>query len=409
MDFRVTQPFWTRERIQLVSIAVIAITILGIALSYFLAPEANYLLTQGDFPSFYAAAKIMHGGMGDRLYSGTLQREIQHHYWPYITEYYIYFPYPPYFASLLSPLAALSPAAGKAVWDSLMILCAVLSLILGSKTVPLLNRNPLGTAAFLLSFFPFMMALLGSQNIALGMLLYAAILWSFSKENIWMEYLCGIFLGLWLFKPHYPLILACFFLAAGYYRVLLGFLFVAAVYYLMGADAIRWDWPAYWALAVKWFSEENARMGSGKMVSLLGFTRAFSDTAGIPAPLAEILGHLFPAVLGGLLLYQFWKAGRLSKEAGRRRMLDLSAGAGPALILLSPHTLFYDIGICVFSLAYFMELKTDRGIWKLILLQLFMTACVAVRTTVPFQPLFFAVLGSFVWIQQKIGLRSRQS
>ncbi len=256
-------PFWTRDRIQLVSFTVITVMILGIALSYFLAPEQNFLLTQGDFPSFYAAAKIMHDGMGDRLYSGTLQRAIQHQYWPYITQYYIYFPYPPYFASLLAPLAAFPPAAAKALWDSLIILCTLASLILGSKTIPLLKQNPLGTAAFMLSFFPFMMALLGSQNIALAMLLYAAILWSFSLNKIGAEYLCGIALGLWLFKPHYPILLACFFLAAGYYRVLLGFLLVAAVYYLMGALAISWDWPLYWKMAVEWFSEENARQGAG--------------------------------------------------------------------------------------------------------------------------------------------------
>lgn len=380
--------------------------ILGIALSYFLAPDQNLLLTQGDFPSFYAAAKIMNDGMADRLYSGTLQRELQHRYWPYIEKYYIYFPYPPYFASLLSPLAKFPPAEAKAIWDSLMILCTIASLVIGSRTAPLLKRNPLAAAAFMLSFWPFMMALLGSQNIALGMLLYALVLWTFSLNRPSAHYLCGIALGLWLFKPHYPVILFCFFLAAGYFRIAAGFLFVALIYYGIAAHAIRWDWPAYWSMAVQWFAEENARVGAGKMVSLLGFTRAFSAFFGFSAPAAEIIGHALPLGLGAWMLYQFWKAGRLPDQTKSGRMLDLIALSGPAMILISPHTLFYDIGICLFSCARFVHLKTDRSISLLILLQVFMILCVTVRMTVPFQPLFFMVLGTFFFIQKKAGIGS---
>ena len=63
----------------------------------------------------------------------------------------------------------------------------------------------------------------------------------------------------------------------------------------------------------------------------------------------------------------------------------------PVILLASPHTLFYDFGLCLVAWAPYMDLKTDRNISLLIIFTALATMVSSVRLSLPVQPLFFGV------------------
>ena len=137
------------------------------------------------------------------------------------------------------------------------------------------------------------------------------------------------------------------------------------------------------------------------MISLSGF--------------AECLAHGFPPgkmvfrfaayVLSFLLLAVFLRAAfRLRrKELAYRRydLLKLLRAVLPALLLASPHTVFYDGSLCLAALAPYLKLEKDRDIFALIACTAAASAVVSFRSQLPLPPLFFGLAAVLFYLARK--------
>ena len=394
--------FWTPQRIRLVCLIAIALFVFSAVQTYFQDQDQSSALKRGDFPAFYSAAAIISQGQGERLYDTELQRQIQNKYWPSLKGTYLMFAYPPFIAAVYSPLSYLSPQRAKASVTLLMIFFLSLSIYFWGKLVPLFKEQKLGTLAFFLSFLPVSLGVLGGQNVSLSMFFYTMAIYAFSQKNKMGEYLCGVFLGLWLFKPHYALLSIAFFIIAGRWRIFLGAVAAGFGDYLLGVSTAGLGWPREWVRAIQFFSPEDFKANSHVMVSLIGALKALQlqfDFGKYGRGLIDLMGV---GLSGGIFLWvasRFWAA-RWIRDSKKKQAYLLNSFylVGPAAVLISQHSLFYDLGLCILPCAKCLELKTDRSVRSLMLLTALTAIFTAYRTFLPVTPLFLLALGSFLFV-----------
>lgn len=342
--------FWTRPRANRIALILILTLLAAIFIQFSRDRNQTSLLRQGDFPAFYSAARILSDGRGEQLYDFELQSSIQNRIWDIPGEKsFLPFVYPPYTAVIHLPLAALSPQTGKILYSAIMLLFLILFVQAGRVTAPLLGANPLVLAALLLGFFPVSFAALGGQNITLGMLLYAGILALLHRSSTAADFAAGLLAGLWCYKPHYGGFMILFLLFSRRWASLAGALIVLTLYYALAAQTLGFDWMAIWGAALHTFGPVELLANSVRMISLPGISEAFWGT-----PL--------PGYALALPFLVFASARMMSSSGQPDRIVNALCLAGPVMVLVSPHTLYYDIGLCVLPCARFMKLKTDRAI-----------------------------------------------
>ena len=383
-----TDFFWNRPRVNRISWAFIFAIILAVIVGIFFYPSDRKAITKGDFPAFYTAAVFVEEGLGAELYNPRLQQKIQNRYWPEMNWGHFHFAYPPYVAFMVSPLAKLPPTASKVFFVSFMLACLFLSIRILYDEVPIFKRNPVATTACLFTFAPLLLALVGGQNTSLSMLCLAGILKSQSIKK-WGDVLAGICLGLWFFKPQFALIFWFFFLIKGRYKVLLWTLPIGAIYYGMGAIVSGAHWPSDWFEAAAWFSEEDFFYNKNRMICILGFFKALQPFVDLGQKEFWVINLLGYGLSLALLLWIVLK---------RLDLSSLLIVAAPAAVLISSHTLYYDISLCLIPVAMHMQLKTDREINFLIGLLCLIGASTLLRSVVPVQPLFFVALWAFYFV-----------
>ncbi|MSR78352.1 MAG: DUF2029 domain-containing protein [Candidatus Omnitrophica bacterium] len=157
--------------------------------------------------------------------------------------------------------------------------------------------------------------------------------------------LCGLFLGVWLFKPQFPCILILFFLFSQSYWVIAGFLFVTAIYYRLGASVGGLNWPVLFYKGSNWFIEPNLNLDKHQMINILGILKASESWFRLETLQTVLYGIAIILSLGGFawLGFLFWQAGRINDSGEKNEKLGhLLCLSGPALLLISPHALFYD-------------------------------------------------------------------
>ena len=66
----------------------------------------------------------------------------------------------------------------------------------------------------------------------------------------------------------------------------------------------------------------------------------------------------------------------------------------PVVLLLSPHTLFYDLGLIFFAAVFYFPPKDDRSITALVSCSAAVFALVLLRETLQFHPLAIAALAA---------------
>ena len=75
---------------------------------------------------------------------------------------------------------------------------------------------------------------------------------------------------------------------------------------------------------------------------------------------------------------------------------------GPTIILVSPHTLYYDLGIpmvsCAACFSASLSGSNDRAINGLFVLNLLVFAFTVAKNSLPVQPLFFIAAGCFAYV-----------
>jgi hypothetical protein len=339
-----------------------------------------------DYPAFYGAGRIIAQGEWNQLYNAKRQMLAQENFIPGEPGY-LCFAYPPYVALLYWPFSLLEYRLSYTLHTLLMVGALLLTLHLVRPMIKEVDQHYLCAFTLTLLFYPIFRSVLGGQNTAITLLI-VALTWRAVENG--HEYLGGALLGLLLFKPQFALPLIGVFVLSGRCRVGLGSVFTAVILYGIGVWMQGPNWVTTWFKFGQWFSHADASVNSNNAISWLGFFQAFFD---VGSKTALILG--WGMTLGTIVgLSWIWWAG--GPEADLTSQIGL---ASVCLVLIPPHTMYYDMGLLFFTYAALI-VKKEKGRILLIGTVWLLGFSQMVSGLIGFSPLFFLVV--FTWI---LGIR----
>ena len=343
----------------------------------------------GDYPAFYAAGQIIADGKAETLYSLDQQRAYQKQ-WVGDESGVLPFAYPPHFALAYAPLSQLPFRLSYALHTLAMVAALALACLLIQRIYPNLITSPYLLFFMAFTAYPIFRSVIGGQNTALSIFLIV-LCWYKVLHN--KHYQAGIYLGLLLFKPQFAVPLAGLFLLSGRWRVWLSAGATGVVLYGINTALLGPAWFVDWFDIVAVFSEADARTNFTELVSWQGFVQA---VMGPSDSIAVALGWGL-AVATILALSWVWYAG--GRKADFNAQLAL---ASICIILISPHSLYYDTGILLIAfvilLGHLGRLNASLilGVWAAGLLQLLSPFLGVSLSFVPvFVMLVFAVV--YLW------------
>jgi uncharacterized membrane protein (GlpM family) len=398
--------FWSDARLKRLAFSVTFAGALALLFLFQFDSENNssarLMLTRGDFPGFYAPGVIVSRGLGERLYDPALQAQIENEAWPDFKGHFLSSVYPPYVAALLRPFAALPPLQAKGAATALLLLAFALTctLLFQELQIPLPLRFPV--VLFCATLAPIFVSILSAQNTAISMLFFLMAILFVSKGTSRGDYQAGISLGLWLFKPQFALLALAFPVVSGRYRILLGALLPAMLYWLLGLTVLGISWPSEWLTAARTFGNENFLVNGFQMVSIAATLKSFQQQLSASDSVALFVNLSTLALSITVFLITLWQfPGRAKHDPlALRNALCL---AGPALTLISPQTLFYDLGIALLPCAFFLSLRSDRSITiALCLSSALFVLSICRDAFAPFPILALVSIASFLFILTRI-------
>ena len=262
-----------------------------------------------DFSLTYVGARIVHQGLGGRLYDLDLQKQIRNSLFQHPNP--LFFEHPPFEALLLSPLAALPFRTAYMLWGFLNAAVWLLLVFFMRPYFPA-PREDLGYIALWLLFAPLGVALFQGQSSLMLLALYAAAFVLLRREN---DPAAGAALGLGLFKFQFVLPFVLIFLFRKQWRFLGGF--CTTVFFLGILSLLTTGWHGIitymsFLLAIG-TSPQNLSYGSAvDMPTIHGFVYAM--VGGKNSHLGLNISVLALSV--GILLFiaSRWKAPRGSSE-----------------------------------------------------------------------------------------------
>jgi len=247
-----------------------------------------------DFSLTYVGARIVHQGIGARLYDITLQKQIRDSLFAHPNP--LLFEHPPFEALLLSPLAALPFRTAYLIWG-LFNAAVWLTLIWFLRLYLPTPHEDLGYLSLWLLFAPLGVALYQGQPSLMLLAIYALTFTSLKRDN---EFVAGMCLGLGLFRFQFVLPFAFIFLVRRKWRFLGGLAFTSVFVGLWSLLAVGWNGIVsyvrfLWTIGN---NPQNLSYGSGvDMPTIHGFVYAL---------LGKSIGHtgltLTVALLSVLLL-----------------------------------------------------------------------------------------------------------
>jgi hypothetical protein len=370
--------------------------IIGLFLSSFVFRAPNGILLRGDFPAFYAAAKLSLSGRGQELYEASSTAALEQEAWPDLGSDYLPFAYPPFVALLLSPLALFPPLWAKFIFTALTFASAVFALTITLRLAQVPRQYRFSLTVIALSFPPFLSGVLAGQNTAFSLLILSALLYvELRVSGLRRDYFTGALFGLWFFKPHFAVFSLLFFLFSAStfsarFRILLATSAVAVLQYLLGALLLGFSWPVIWLNAVRHFSSLDAQANIHQMISFWGLAEVFGGSQ---------LSFSFAAVASALVfsagVYRCYLVAEARCGEDRSRLYALLLLA-PLLVLIAPHVLYYELGLCVMPLLYLSRRSVAKVSSFFLLLWFCALPFVLLKAQLAFQPLFiFAALVFF--------------
>ncbi len=357
--------FWTEKRVSFILRAAVLFLFCSVALLALTEKGQEISIGKGDFPVFYTGAYVAYHDDASCLYDLSCNKAFQNRIWPGLRGGVHPFVYPAFVAVLLAPLGALSPELAHAVFVLLMLICFVAALYLQRRFIPYLREKFLNSLCLLLLFAPLTFGILGAQNTALSLLCFSAFTLLAYQKCSAKEWFAGAALGLWLFKPHYPLIVLWFMLIARRWRVVCGFLIPAIAYYILGAWKFGLEWPLQWYFALKHYLPAEMKHNSYNMVSLNGVLNLLTlvpDASRTWSPLCFASLSITLLFVGGLSWLFLTNEGEVNRDKKEEDYLNLLYLIAPVLVLASLHTHFYDVSLCLFPLLRYQKLKSDLAI-----------------------------------------------
>ncbi len=398
----------SNNRLTRISVTVLIGLFFSFVVVWFTDTEATSQLKRGDFPGFYGPAVAIHRGMNDLLYDFDVQRDLQNEFWPSFEGSFYISAYPPFVAAILRPLALFSPITAKLISTVALFFLMCFSLLVAKPLVPMLKQHWLFGATLCLLFPPMFSGVLAAQNTALSLFLYVVAI-RFLIDNCKLsDFWAGVSLGLWLFKPQYPLILIfCLAISKRWY-VLLGAAIPALLFYVIGASVYGFDWPFTWLFIANSFSSWNTVGNRSQIVSIRGFLGAIGEVCALNQDLWLLAGSILSVVFFVIFVYFFWKS---QNSKNREQTTDLLFLSAPIILIVSPQTLFYDIGIAVVSFARSFGEITKHNVIQLLLFFVLIVLIALARTEVEF-PLYsmlaFYIVGYLLFDLRVKSFRSKE-
>ncbi|MGI9609427.1 MAG: glycosyltransferase family 87 protein [Acidimicrobiia bacterium] len=332
----------------------------------------------GDYAAFYGAGRIAVESDWQNMYEPGRQIDAQQDLHLGAPEsQYLHFSYPPYVAAAYAPLALLPFRASYLVHSLIMVAAVAGSVWLAGSRIPVLQRYRTLAVALALLFYPMLRAVLGGQNTALTLFLLVGS-WRLATDR--RDFYSGVVLALLLFKPQYAVPMILLYLLAGRWRVVVGSVVGALALYLVGASLMGADWIVPWTNQAREFAEIDSAVNGANSISFIGFVSNLSGTTQV-----VLLFGLLPAVAVVGLLALVWLRGR------RDALTEKTALAATGLILISPHTMYYDGSLILFTLVVLgitkpSNVKGVAFVWVAAWSQV-------LAGYLGWSPLFFVVLG----------------
>lgn len=369
--------------------ALLISLLLSLFLSGVLDKQNIGMVRRGDFPAFYAAAKIVQQGKGEQLYSRHLQQEIENQYWPALDGNYFAFAYPAFYALYLSPLAQYPPLVAKLIFLFVQSLFFCLAMCLLKRREKLFQESPIEILTLIFSFAPVFVGLVAGQGAALNLLFLLLVMSAFEKNSRWeKDALLGGLLGLWLYKPQLAgisLIFASF--VCNTLAVWCGWIVGAVLVFWFGLLASGPEWPSLWINQTAYFAKLDFAANGFQMISLFATCGEAAQTFGYGREQGQLLG----AFLSALILV-FTLVFVMRREDPRKAAALV---LGPTLLLCGGHVLFYEAGLFLPLLLRALSKRARPLLIFTILNGIAFGSCFF-REIYPFQPLFFVVFVVFL-------------
>ncbi|MDH3716536.1 MAG: DUF2029 domain-containing protein [Planctomycetota bacterium] len=300
----------------------------------------------GDYPVFYGVGSLVLAGDYSSVFdvSAVNQSQARALGKPDLNHFHAWV-YPPYVALPLAALAWLPYLPSFLLFTATMALCTWGAVVMVGRISPFIASHRGPVFALTLSFYPLLRAVTGGQNTALSLLLICGAMAMFVQRR---DAAAGVCLGLLMFKPHFGLPLIGLSLLARRWKVVVVSTCIAAGYFLAAVLCFGWDWPHLWLASVLRYRELEGNVNGPNLVSLLGVAEQLMG-AGTWTALAVAALTGIPLV--AFLCWLFW-----SKVSRDHLVVESWAVATAGIILLSPHSQFYELGL----LALPMMVLADR-------------------------------------------------
>ena len=312
-----------------VGLAVIMAAVVGAGLGADASQDTSGARLGGDFPAFYAAGSIVWDGDIDSLYDPARQQAAQDELG---LDGYLAFAYPPHVALAYAPLGGIGFQVAYLIHTIVMAAAFGLAVWLITPMVPLLKRWrwPLLAASF--TFFPLISAVGGGQNAAISVLLLAGI-WRALHED--REVLAGIAIGLLVYRPQYALPMIGLVLLSKHWRAVIASISTIVATWVLTASTRGVGWFGEWFEQVGPFIERDAEVNATNSISFLGFLQAALSADSMVALVAGVT--LAVGVVATLMF--------LWVNPERFSLAQRMGAAAVGIILISPHTMFYDASL----------------------------------------------------------------
>ncbi len=349
----------------------------------------------GDFQAFYGAGRIATAGDWEDLYDLERQHQAQESLWEDGSDTVLYFAYPPAIALVYAPFTVLEFRWSFLLHTLLMVAALALSIHLLKPRFPWLRDHLAVALAAALFFYPLMRATFGGQNTALTLLLIVAT-WRLVADG--RGFAAGIALAALFYKPQFAVPLIGLFILDRRWRVLGGAALGLLIAYALNASLMGVDWLSTWWNQALEFARLDASVNKHGSVSWVGFLQAVrgpSDSLGLAIGWALAVCHI------GFLVY-FWVLVERTDWAAR------FAVVGVGILLISPHTMYYDGGIVLLTLLVLAATGQNRATRVGVLLIWASGLLHAAARGLGFSPLFFTLVAIAIWTGVEFSRRTRQ-
>ena len=332
--------FWTEERLRLYPRAIFVALCIAFVVVVAGADGAATVggALGGDYAAFHGAGTLVLEGRADVLYVPEAQAAAQRALHPDEPGRYLYFPYPPFVALPYAGLATLGFVGGY-VLHTVAAGCALGAAAMRMRAwLPRLGRYPFAMFVAGLAFYPMFRAVFGGQNTPFVLLIVVlGATWLTQGQAV----LGGAVLALLLAKPQWgvPLLV---WVVWRHPRAGLGAAATAVGLYALGAAVAGGDWPVAWVQQALWFAAQSDQVDAANTVGLIGWLQALAG----PGPGSTTSG----VILCGVAAVAAWRVGA-SKAANPLRWGVVVV----AMVVLAPHSLFYDAGLALIALAAWAE------------------------------------------------------